>query len=334
MKKDKNQKLAAALAVVAIIAAAVFFFLSEKAGGGPDEALKAMSAAIAGGNKAAVSELVSKQFNDAGLNYGAVVDELSIKRPVYNVTLDGVTKDGDKASVSYTRKDIVNKQPVTAKITNETWQKESDGKWRLFKFSAYDRGRIPEVIKQRKDAEAKLKAEKDAEEAAKIAARNVPYSYIGKRDPFSSLILEGVAEEGGGADSSVNCDLGRKRDYLEGFDLSTFKLSGVVFIDGAFALIEGQNGHGFTVKPGMHIGKRCGRISKISPDKVIIQEKYAVKGGGFEVRESELRLRDREDLGGYNGNQNLAPLEEKSPAVRAGSETRQRQLEKTIDKLE
>lgn len=285
--------MAAVVVVALVVGAALYFGLGAQVAGGPDEAFKAMSDAITGGNKTAIVDMVSKQFNDAGLNYGAVIDELGIKRPTYNVTLDGVVVNGDKASVSYTRKEVVDKKPVVSKITNETWVKESDGKWRLGKFSEFDRGRIPGVIKARKDAEAKLKAERDAAEAAKLEARNVPYSYVGKRDPFGSLILEGTAEEGVGADESMGCDKGRPREYLEGFDVSTFKLSGVVFIEGAYALIEAQNGHGFTVKPGMHIGKRCGKITKITHERIVIEEKHITPRGGYEVREVELKLRDK-----------------------------------------
>jgi Fe2+ or Zn2+ uptake regulation protein len=43
----------------------------------------------------------------------------------------------------------------------------------------------------------------------------------------------------------------------------------------------------------MHIGKRCGKIIKITHEKIMIEEKHITPRGGFEVREVELKLRDK-----------------------------------------
>ncbi|MBI3580905.1 MAG: hypothetical protein HY098_02315 [Nitrospinae bacterium] len=188
----KKVLIAGAVALAVAVAAGAYFALGGfQAAAGPQEEFGSLANAMAGGNKAVVSGLVSKQFKDAGLDYNAAVEELSIKRPGYMATVDGVAVNGTVADVSYTRKEIVDKKPATTKVEKETWAKEGDGKWRLAKFSPADAARIPGVIKSRKDAEAKAKAERAVTEAAKTADKNAPYSYVGKRDPFASLIVEG-----------------------------------------------------------------------------------------------------------------------------------------------
>lgn len=290
----KKLTFAGAVALAAVVAAVVYYATGGfQAAGGPRDEFNAMAAGMAAGNKGVVSGLVSKQFKDAGLDYDAVVEELSVKHPGYMATIDGTVVNGAVAEVSYTRKEIVDKKPATTKVDKETWVKEGDGKWRLGKFSPADATRIPGVIKSRKDADAKLKAERAAAEAAKTAEKNAPYSYVGKRDPFASLIVEGLAEEGVGADEASKCDSGRKREFLETFDLSNFKFSGVVFSEQYYALIEGQNGHGYTVRRGMHLGRRCGKISNITPERLVVEERHLDLRGGYEVREVELKLREK-----------------------------------------
>ncbi len=290
----KKLTIAGAVALAAAVAAAVYFATGGfQAAGGPREEFDALAAGMAAGNKGVVSGLVSKQFKDAGLDYDAVVEELSLKHPGYMATVEGTVVNGTVAEVSYTRKEIVDKKPATTKVDKETWAKEGDGKWRLVKFSPADAARIPGAIKSRKDAEAKIKAERAAAEAAKTAEKNAPYSYVGKRDPFASLIVEGIAEEGVGAEEASKCEPGRKREFLEAFDLSNFKLSGVVLSGQYYALIEGQNGHGYTVRRGMHLGRRCGKITNITAERLVVEETYLNPRGGYEVREVELKLREK-----------------------------------------
>ncbi|MBI3580906.1 MAG: pilus assembly protein PilP [Nitrospinae bacterium] len=80
---------------------------------------------------------------------------------------------------------------------------------------------------------------------------------------------------------------------MEAFDLSNFKLSGVVFSGQYYALIEGQNGHGYTVRRGMHLGRRCGKISNITAERLVVEETHLNPRGGYETREVELKLREK-----------------------------------------
>jgi len=279
-----------------VIVAAAGFFLVYGGGDKDMEAVKqafmVYTTAMATGKKEDIEISVSQKFNDGGLDYNGAVEELSIKRPGMTVELSGIHLHERQADITYIRKEFLDKKPLRTKIANETWVVEDDGKWRLIKFSTTDRTLIPKLRQERQEKEEKVKAEKAALEAAETAARNVAYSAAGKRDPFESLIVEGVGEEGVAAEGAKKCDPDRSREYLEGFDLFSFKVVGVLYSEGYYALLESQNGNGYTIKPGMYIGRHCGKVMKITAAKIIITEKHPTLRGEFGLREVELKLKE------------------------------------------
>ena len=296
---DKNKKIMIGLAAVAILAAAVLFLVM--AGSGKDEqamreAFKQFSADLGAGNKADVANLISRKFNDAGMDYNVAVDEFGIKRPGYMTEITGIKIKDALAEVNYTRKQAVGKKMETSQIDGETWVKDDDHKWRLVKLSASDRVKLPKLRQERKEAEDKLAADLRAAEEAESNTRKASYSYANKRDPFESLIVETVGGEGVSvAEASRMCDPGRPRQFLEGFDLLSFKLVGMVGANNTFyALVEAPNGNGYTLKAGMYAGRRCGKITKITATRIIVAEKYPTPRGEFSVKETELKLKEEE----------------------------------------
>lgn len=297
---DKNKKIIMGVAAVAVLAAAVLLFVMS--GSGKDEqalreAFKQFSADLAAGNKADIGGLISRKFNDANMDYNLAVEEFGIKRPGYMAEISGNPKIKDAlAEVSYTRRQVVDKKLVTSQITGETWVKDDDGKWRLVKLSASDREQLPKVRQARKEAEDKLAADLRAAEELESNARKANYSYANKRDPFESLIVETApGETASAAEASRMCDPGRPRQFLEGFDLFSFKMVGMVNAGNAYyALVEAPNGNGYTLKAGMYIGRRCGKITKITATRAFIAEKYPNARGEFSVKEMELKLKEEE----------------------------------------
>lgn len=293
---DKKKKiLMAAVVGIAALAAAGYFFLFGESGKDEEslrEAFKQLSMAKAMGNKDDVARLVSRKFNDAGMDYNTLIDEFGAKRPGYQAEVQSVVMAEGRADITYTRKHLVEKKLTETKIPGETWVKEEDGQWRLVKFSDYDRQNLPKERQSRKEAEEKLAADMKAREDAENALRFAGYTRTGKRDPFESLVVETVSEEGSGTgDVGKMCDPGRPRQFLEGFDLFSFKLVGTVYAKGYYALIEGGNKNGYTVKPGMYIGRRCGKITKISENRILVEEQYTNTRGEFVAKEAELRLK-------------------------------------------
>lgn len=296
---DKKKKIMIGAAVAAALAAAVLFF--AMAGSGKDEqalreAFKQFSADLAAGNKADVGNLISRKFNDAGMDYNAAVEEFGIKRIGYMAEITGIKIKDALAEVNYSRKQMVDKKLETTQVAGETWVKDDDGKWRLVKLSASDRTQLPKLRQARKEAEDKLAAELKAAEDAEMAVRKVSYISAGKRDPFESLIVDTVGGEGAAqTDPSRMCDPGRPRQYLEGFDLFSFKLVGMVNTNNIYyALVEAPNGSGYTLKAGIYIGRRCGKITKITAERIVIAEKFPTPRGDFSVKEIELKLKEEE----------------------------------------
>jgi Tfp pilus assembly protein PilP len=294
-----SQKVIIAVAVVAVAVGGAWFFWSGSVGNIEGEVRKAFGAfttARGAGNKNMVAMYVSKKFADAGMNYKDAVGEFSRKREGYSTEINNLNLRENQAEVSYTRKEIKDGKPALTPINNEIWVKERDGQWRLFRLAAADRMRIIKERKKRREEEEriledKLAAGMKADDVEKIKF----YRSDNKRDPFESLIAEFVME---GAEGVVVgktlCDPDRPREFLENFELLSLKLVGVVFARGTFALVETPNGNGYTVRNGMYLGRHCGKVVKITRERVVLSESYYTPRAVFKKRRMELKLRQEE----------------------------------------
>jgi len=123
------------------------------------------------------------------------------------------------------------------------------------------------------------------------------YSSQGKRDPFKSLI----AGFGNYGDSVVRktkkrCDAKRMRTFLEGFDLYSLNLVGIITGRKNVALVETANGTGYTVRANMHIGKHCGRVIVVYADRMVVTEQiYDLRKGRLMPVKREIKLKRREE---------------------------------------
>lgn len=131
---------------------------------------------------------------------------------------------------------------------------------------------------------------------ARLSPIYAHYSPEGKRDPFKSLIVGfGEEAETQGPAGLKKCDPLRQREYLESFDLMSLNLVGIISGKVNVALIETPNGNGYTVKKGMHLGRKCGKIVRIRIDKVVVAEKVRHARKGFETLKREIKLRTEEE---------------------------------------
>jgi len=296
---DSKKGILIGAAAVLVIGAAWFFLLSGD--GGDDEkevrkAFMAFSTARSLGSKNMAALYISKRFTDAGLVYKTAIEEFSRKRPGYAAEINNINLREKQAEISYVRKETKDGKPAHTPITKEIWVKETDGKWRLFKLANADSALVMKERKDRQEAEASILEDKltegiKADEVAKIKF----YTADKKRDPFESLIAELLPE---GREAAVSeerkCDPDRPRQFLENFDLLSIKLVGVLFGKGTFALVETPNGNGYTVTHGMYLGRNCGKIVKITRERVIVSESFLTPREGFKKRRMELKLRQEE----------------------------------------
>jgi type IV pilus assembly protein PilP len=102
------------------------------------------------------------------------------------------------------------------------------------------------------------------------------YQLGGRRDPFSPFISEKAA-------SSVNMDeVVDSEDTPTGmqlFEPGQLKLVAIVFENNTeLAMVEDAAGQGYTLRPGMKIGKK-GRVTTIDPNQLNIEETLVTRAG-------------------------------------------------------
>ncbi len=89
------------------------------------------------------------------------------------------------------------------------------------------------------------------------------YDPAGKRDPFRPVWLATREAESRAAPLSP----------LQGYELSQLRLTGVVLdLDPPRALVEDAAGLGFILVPGTPIGTSEGRVTRIGPRQVVVEE--------------------------------------------------------------
>lgn len=116
----------------------------------------------------------------------------------------------------------------------------------------------------------------------KVAADGAPRSVAAiRRDPFRPFTLNLRATV-------------RRRDNLsplERYELGQLKLVGIVWnTKNPTALVEDTSGLGYTVRVGTPIGANEGRVVKISPNTVAVEEEYIDLYGAKKKREVSMRL--------------------------------------------
>jgi type IV pilus assembly protein PilP len=102
------------------------------------------------------------------------------------------------------------------------------------------------------------------------------YQITGRPDPFAPFISEK-------ATSNINMDeivdTGEALSGMQLFEPGQLKLVAIIFEDTAeLAMVEDAAGQGYTLRPGMKIGKK-GIITTIDPNQVNIEETLVTRAG-------------------------------------------------------
>ena len=115
------------------------------------------------------------------------------------------------------------------------------------------------------------------------------YNPEGKLDPFAPLIKE----------KPVNLPVKDRKTVrrklltpLEKLDLSQLKLVAILRAQsGNNALVEEDSGKGYVIKKGTYIGMHSGKVVKILPDRIIIEEEVEDIYGKISVQKKEIKLK-------------------------------------------
>jgi type IV pilus assembly protein PilP len=112
------------------------------------------------------------------------------------------------------------------------------------------------------------------------------YSASNLRSPF-------VPSGPGGNGANLRPDPKRNREFLEQFSLDTLKMVGTLKLGGeTYGLVQTKDGLVNRVLPGNYIGQNDGRITAITPSKIVIREIVPDGTGGYIERPAALALSD------------------------------------------
>ncbi|GGZ03893.1 pilus assembly protein PilP [Pseudoduganella plicata] len=118
----------------------------------------------------------------------------------------------------------------------------------------------------------------------------VPFVYASQQqpDPFNpnKLITEARARAGDGAQP----DMGRRKEFLEGFPLDTMKMVGTLQKGSAVYGLLQIDRTVYQVRAGQHLGQNFGLITAVTMDAVHVKELVQDAAGEWVERMSKLEL--------------------------------------------
>jgi type IV pilus assembly protein PilP len=116
------------------------------------------------------------------------------------------------------------------------------------------------------------------------------YTREGKVDPFEPFLRVPEAEVSNSEQEKLQ--IRPPQTPLERFDLDQLKLTGILVSSAKIrALIQEASGKGYIISEGTYIGDKGGQVTKITNDRVVVEEKYIDVLGKVAVREIEIKLR-------------------------------------------
>jgi type IV pilus assembly protein PilP len=123
---------------------------------------------------------------------------------------------------------------------------------------------------------------------AKSDGEAYTYDPTGRRDPFKPLIAAKgptpVPEP-----ERMTCP------PLQDFELASLKLIAIVWGElGRKAMLKAPNGRGYAVTENMQVGSHCGRVRRIDPHALFIEERRKDAEGNVSTEEVIIRLREGE----------------------------------------
>lgn len=124
-----------------------------------------------------------------------------------------------------------------------------------------------------------------------IAPEDRYYDETGRVDPFAPFLRRPEPEA---AEVEEEEAIRRvPRTPLERIALGQLKLTAVIMADAremVLAMVEDSRGKGYVIREGTYIGEDGGRVSRILPNKVLVEEPHRDVFGKTTIRERELQL--------------------------------------------
>jgi Tfp pilus assembly protein PilP len=129
-----------------------------------------------------------------------------------------------------------------------------------------------------------------AEELYYLASETRYYDETGRVDPFAPFLRKPEPAQVEGAEAEAIRRV--PRTPLERIALGQLKLTAVVRGDSdlLLAMVEDARGKGYILRMGTYVGENGGRVSRISENRVIVEEPHRDVFGKTSIREVALQI--------------------------------------------
>lgn len=118
------------------------------------------------------------------------------------------------------------------------------------------------------------------------------YSAMTLRSPFERPVIVDSSAKGG---KTVEPDLNREHEYLEGFNIASLKMVGTLTkADRLWSLIDDGQGKVTAVTIGNYMGKNYGKIISASSSQIEVMEIVADGSNGWVERPRIIKLEEKE----------------------------------------
>ncbi len=129
------------------------------------------------------------------------------------------------------------------------------------------------------------------EHMPELAVAERYYVETGRVDPFQPFLRRPEPESAAREEAIVQRV---PRTPLERIGLGQLKLTAIIIgnpqVNNDLAMVEDSRGKGYVVRTGTYVGQNGGRISRILPNKVIVEKPHRDVFGKTSVRETELQI--------------------------------------------
>jgi type IV pilus assembly protein PilP len=116
------------------------------------------------------------------------------------------------------------------------------------------------------------------------------YDPKGRPDPFKPLVVEKPETPPSKPKQALEA-VSEGATPLERMDLAQMKLVAIIWnVSVPKGMVEDGTGKGYILSIGTPIGKNQGKITQITPQGVVVSERYEVSSGKFRTREVTLKL--------------------------------------------
>lgn len=152
---------------------------------------------------------------------------------------------------------------------------------------AVNPGQVPQPQAPQQTAGAPAGGPGEAPDLSIAKVQAVPYTAGSRRDPFVSIISY---------EKEKSALKKKSKNPLENFDVSDFKLLGVIF-DGRqyYASVVLPDQKSYTILKGMKVGLYGGRIEDITQESLTVKEFVTDFMGNLKPKYTEIKLRKKEE---------------------------------------